>query len=216
MQVWSLGREDPLEKEMATHSSILAWEIQWTEEPLFFLKWKAKFIQGICLQQSFRKWTGLIVTWLFQPFLSATFRTSDDRLDVLSSSHWSLEPPLCSSIFSSLAAPWSCWNYICSQHSSTPQLKWAIFGLPLSRGTCSQLNPRKQSEKFVTEQKEVVGTLDLLYLLSHVTVQDQVFFCKLNSFFLFLHNFTLKRFCSIYKDLNWFNWTKTRRSSILK
>ena len=27
------GREDPLEKEMATHSSILAWEIQWTEEP---------------------------------------------------------------------------------------------------------------------------------------------------------------------------------------
>ena len=33
----SLGREDPLEKEMATRSSILAWEIQWTEEPLFFL-----------------------------------------------------------------------------------------------------------------------------------------------------------------------------------
>ena len=31
--VQSLGREDPLEKEMATHSSILAWEIQWTEEP---------------------------------------------------------------------------------------------------------------------------------------------------------------------------------------
>ena len=31
--VWSLGREDPLEKEVATHSSILAWEIPWTEEP---------------------------------------------------------------------------------------------------------------------------------------------------------------------------------------
>ena len=29
----SLGREDPLEKEMAAHSSILAWRIQWTEEP---------------------------------------------------------------------------------------------------------------------------------------------------------------------------------------
>ena len=28
-----LGQEDPLEKEMATHSSILAWEIPWTEEP---------------------------------------------------------------------------------------------------------------------------------------------------------------------------------------
>ena len=31
--VQSLGREDPLEEEMATHSSILAWEIPWTEEP---------------------------------------------------------------------------------------------------------------------------------------------------------------------------------------
>ena len=32
-QVLSLGGEDPLEKGMATHSSILAWEIPWTEEP---------------------------------------------------------------------------------------------------------------------------------------------------------------------------------------
>ena len=31
--VWSLGWEDSLEKEMATHSSILVWEIPWTEEP---------------------------------------------------------------------------------------------------------------------------------------------------------------------------------------
>ena len=31
--VQSLGREDPLEKEMATHSNILAWKIPWTEEP---------------------------------------------------------------------------------------------------------------------------------------------------------------------------------------
>ena len=31
--VQSLGREDPLEKEMATHSSILAWRIPWMEEP---------------------------------------------------------------------------------------------------------------------------------------------------------------------------------------
>ena len=31
--VQSLGWEDPLEKEMATHSSILAWKISWTEEP---------------------------------------------------------------------------------------------------------------------------------------------------------------------------------------
>ena len=32
-KIQSLGLEDPLEKEMATHSSILAWRIPWTEEP---------------------------------------------------------------------------------------------------------------------------------------------------------------------------------------
>ena len=32
-RVRPLGQEDPLEEEMATHSSILAWEIPWTEEP---------------------------------------------------------------------------------------------------------------------------------------------------------------------------------------
>ena len=34
-EIWvqSLAQEDPLEKEMATHSSVLAWEIPWTEEP---------------------------------------------------------------------------------------------------------------------------------------------------------------------------------------
>ena len=33
MQIRSLGREDPLELEVVTHSSILAWKIPWTEEP---------------------------------------------------------------------------------------------------------------------------------------------------------------------------------------
>ena len=33
MWVQSLGQEDPLEKEMATHSNILAWKIPWIEEP---------------------------------------------------------------------------------------------------------------------------------------------------------------------------------------
>ena len=31
-KIWSLGQEDPLEKEMTAHSGILAWEIPWTEE----------------------------------------------------------------------------------------------------------------------------------------------------------------------------------------
>ena len=33
MQVLSLGQEDPLEKELVTHSSILAWKMPWTEKP---------------------------------------------------------------------------------------------------------------------------------------------------------------------------------------
>ena len=40
--VQSLGWEDPLEKEMATHSSILVWEIPWTEEPGSYSPWSFK------------------------------------------------------------------------------------------------------------------------------------------------------------------------------
>ena len=41
-QVWSLGWENPLEKETATHSSILVWETPWTEQPggLQFVGWQ--------------------------------------------------------------------------------------------------------------------------------------------------------------------------------
>ena len=45
--VWSLGQENPLEKEMATHSSIFAWEIPWTE--------KLDGLQSMGLQKS-RTW----------------------------------------------------------------------------------------------------------------------------------------------------------------
>ena len=41
-QVQSLGQEDPLEKEMATHSSTLAWKIPWTEEPVGYSPWGPK------------------------------------------------------------------------------------------------------------------------------------------------------------------------------
>ena len=42
MRVRSLGWEDPLEKEMATHSSILTWEIPWTEELVSYSLWGCK------------------------------------------------------------------------------------------------------------------------------------------------------------------------------
>ena len=40
--VQSLGREDPLEKEMATHSSTLAWKIPWTESLVGYSPWGCK------------------------------------------------------------------------------------------------------------------------------------------------------------------------------
>ena len=48
--IQSLGQGDPLEKEMATHSSILAWEIPWTEKP--------GELQSIGLQKSWTQLSG--------------------------------------------------------------------------------------------------------------------------------------------------------------
>ena len=45
--VWSLGQEDPLQKEMATQSSMLVWEFPWTEEP------------GMLQSMGFQSWTKL-------------------------------------------------------------------------------------------------------------------------------------------------------------
>ena len=52
-QVWSLGGEDPLEKEMATCSSVLVWKIPWTEEPccLQFMGYKRVGHDWVHIQQ---------------------------------------------------------------------------------------------------------------------------------------------------------------------
>ena len=47
-QVRSLGWEDPLKKEMATHSSILAWKIPWTEEPGWLLSTGSQRVRHDC------------------------------------------------------------------------------------------------------------------------------------------------------------------------
>ena len=65
--VQSLGREDPLDKEMATHSSILAWKILWTEEPgRLYSPWGCKESDTTewltlirLLQKKLRWWTKL-------------------------------------------------------------------------------------------------------------------------------------------------------------
>ena len=56
--VWSLGREDPLEKKMATQSSILAWKIPWTEK-------EPGGLQPIGLQRVRHNWeTSLSLFWI--------------------------------------------------------------------------------------------------------------------------------------------------------
>ena len=57
-QVWSLGQEDPLEKEMATHSSILAWRISWTEEP-----GRLQFMS--CEESDIIEWLTLSLSYIF-------------------------------------------------------------------------------------------------------------------------------------------------------
>ena len=47
MHVQSLGQEDSLEKEMATHSSILAWEIPWTEQTVGYSPWDPNSQTGL-------------------------------------------------------------------------------------------------------------------------------------------------------------------------
>ena len=42
MPVQSLGQKDPLEKEVTTHSSILAWEVSWIEDPAGYSPWGCK------------------------------------------------------------------------------------------------------------------------------------------------------------------------------
>ena len=77
--VCSLGREDPLEKEMATHSSILAWRIPWTEEPggLQTIElWRVEhdwatslyFTSSTVLQTSIQSSSGTLsdlITWIY-------------------------------------------------------------------------------------------------------------------------------------------------------
>ena len=53
--VQSLGQEDPLEKEMATHSSTLAWRIPWTEEPVRLQSMGLQSVRHNCVTNSFSK-----------------------------------------------------------------------------------------------------------------------------------------------------------------
>ena len=69
IQVWSLGREDPLEQEVAAHSSILAWKIPWGFSAIYFTY---LFIYGcagsslLCMDFLWLPWAGVILPWSVQ------------------------------------------------------------------------------------------------------------------------------------------------------
>ena len=59
MQVWSLDWEDPLEEEVAAHSSILAWRIPWAEELVGYSPWGRKesdMTEHTCTHSNDREW----------------------------------------------------------------------------------------------------------------------------------------------------------------
>ena len=63
--VTSLGQEDPLEKEMATHSSILAWRIPWTEETdVRSFGWKDPLEEEMATHSSILAWE---ILWTEEP-----------------------------------------------------------------------------------------------------------------------------------------------------
>ena len=70
-RVWSLGREDPLEKEMATHSFTLAWKIPWTEEP--------GRLQSMGSQRVGHNWTTLLIVFESLLILSVASENNSKR-----------------------------------------------------------------------------------------------------------------------------------------
>ena len=72
MQIQSLGQEDALEEEMATHFSILTWKVPWTEEP--------GGLQYMGLQRVRHNWTENILYLGFSVIATAAASTTTSRL----------------------------------------------------------------------------------------------------------------------------------------
>ena len=83
IQVPSLGPEDPLEKEMATHSSILAWWIPWTEEPG---RLQSRGSQRVWHDLATKPHSHIYCIQLYWP-LSISFTLQHDKLQILKVIH---------------------------------------------------------------------------------------------------------------------------------
>ena len=88
--VRSLGREDPLEKKMATHSNILAWEIPWAEEPGGLQIQKSTFLKQ-CFQSNV---PGSVVSGSSQGYLFKNSGVFDSVSGTLNQNHWREVPGL--------------------------------------------------------------------------------------------------------------------------
>ena len=88
--VQSLGQEDPLEKKMATHSNILAWEISWAEE-LGGLQLKKYTLLKQCLQSDI---LGSLVSESPQGYLFKNSGVFDSILGTLNQNYWREVPRL--------------------------------------------------------------------------------------------------------------------------
>ena len=64
--VGGLGREDPLEKQMAMHSSILAWKIPWTEEPGGLRSMRLQELDGLAIKPS-PPWASIVAQLVKNP-----------------------------------------------------------------------------------------------------------------------------------------------------
>ena len=74
MWVWSLCPEDPLEKEMASHSSTLAWEIPWTEEPGGLQSMRSQKVRHSWATKQFfceGRWGWLVYYWILTASLTS-------------------------------------------------------------------------------------------------------------------------------------------------
>ena len=124
MWVWSLGWEDPLEQGMATHSSVLAWRIPWTEEPGGLPSTGSQRVRHdwrdlARLHSSFYTYPSVI--FVFESFLS--FLVIEVCLFFLWGTTHSLSPYL----FASQVLPWSL-SLGLGKSESWPVSTWHPFG----------------------------------------------------------------------------------------
>ena len=124
MQVRSLGQEDPLEEEMATHSSIIAWKILWTEKPGGLQPIGSKRNQIWLSDQTTTRWF-----WCQLVFAKHLSTLQFNKFDPIVT-FWRFSP---SSAYSSLARIWSHWRCIPQSASPVPTV-WSSSPMGISTG----------------------------------------------------------------------------------